>query len=218
MLDAFGRGRPSQMLKLAKTPPQRRLARYLYLQSVMYGPLYELTVKAANDFLEDCPQSPFGYQVLASTQVLGPAREGADKGLAVTGALLRLRLLDVPGLPEPMIKRIKNAEPPQNDSAEVEFRKLLIADLKRGGTPQLDRGEPSLCAVGNAIDDIHFAQLVRKLDVYRKLLGLSVDDMIAVMGPLVADHPYAAYMVSFTDNKPAKRRRRRDVWQKGREV
>jgi tetratricopeptide (TPR) repeat protein len=203
LLDTFGRGQSSQMLKLAKTPPQRRLARYLYLQSVMYGPLYELTVKAANDFLEACPDSPFGYQVLASTQVLGPGREGADKGLAVTGALLRLPLLDVPGLPAPTIKRIKNAEAPQNDAGEVEFRKLLIADLKRGGMPQLDRGEPSLCAVGHAIDDIHFAQVVRKLDVYRNLLGLPVDDMIAAIGPLVADHPYAAYMVSFTDNKPA---------------
>jgi len=203
VLDAFGRGRPHQMLQLAKTPPQRRLARYLYLQSVMYGPLYELTMKAATDFLEVCPESPFGYHVLASTQLLGPTRDGADKGLIVTGALLRLALLDVPGLPAPAIKRIKTAKATENDSAEVEFRKLLIADLKSGGTPKLDRGEPSLSAVGHAIDDIHFAQVVRKLDVYRKLLGLSVDDMIAAIGPLVADHPYATYMASFTDSKPA---------------
>ena len=201
VLDAFAHGQLSRMLKIAETPAQRRLARYLNLQALAFSDLQELTVKAAYDMIEDCRDCPRVYDMLAASNELGPKRIGSSSAFLVTGELLRKRLLDVPGLPEPTRKRIQSAESPGDPRVEAEFRKSLITDLEGAGKGDLDRGEPSLSAVGHAIEEINFAQLIRLLEVERNALGLPVEKTVATYGPLVAGHPYAAYINRFSWNK-----------------
>jgi tetratricopeptide (TPR) repeat protein len=201
VLDAFSQGQLSRMLKIAKTPPQHRLALYLNCEATGFSELSDLRIEAQQSFLKECADCPRGYDSLASCGAIGPAQEGANLGLVVTGALLRKRLSDVPGLPEATKRRIENAQSPADGNAEIEFRKVLIADLKQNGTPDHDRSEPSLSAVAHTIDEMNFAQLMRKVEVDRNSLGIPIDDTIAVLGPLVADHPYARYLDAFAQNR-----------------
>ncbi len=199
ILDAFSQGQLAGMLKLAKTPPERRLARYLDLQAVMFGSLNDVRLKAAQAFLEACPDCPRGYDLLASFSEAGTAREQANTGLAVTGKLLHQQLLDVPGLPTSLRGRLKSSDVSKDGPVDIEFRKQAIADLKQAGTT--DRTEPSLSAVAHSVEEIHFAQLMRKLMVEHNGLGLSVVSTVDTFGPLVADHPDSGYLASFTQDQ-----------------
>jgi tetratricopeptide (TPR) repeat protein len=201
VLDAFAQGQLARMLTIAETPARRRLALYLNLQAVAFGELEDLKIKTAYDLLEDCRDCARVYDMLAATDELGPKRIGSSSAFKVTGEFLRKRLLDVPGLPEPTKKRILDAEPPAETGVEAEFRKSLITDLERAGKGDVDRGEPSLSAVGHAIEEINFAQLIRLLEVERNALAFPVEQTVATYGPLVAGHPYAAYINAYSRDK-----------------
>jgi hypothetical protein len=198
VMEAFAQGNLRSMMKVAKTPRERLLARYWNLQAVRFGDMGDVTVKATLELLKDCPDCARAYDLLAASNQLGPKRQGAYGASAVTGAFLRKRLLDVPGLPESARKLISSAkESPDKESPdkeiEIEFRKELIAALKQKGAPGTDQGEPSLSAVGHLIDDLHFLQTIRRA-------GFEGDDL-AASNSLCAGHPYAAYIDAFTYNK-----------------
>jgi hypothetical protein len=77
VLEAFGQGRLAQMSKVATTPEAHRLAEYLSLQSLLFGDLNDLCVRATREFLEDCPDFARGYDALVVSGELGPAHIGA---------------------------------------------------------------------------------------------------------------------------------------------
>ncbi|HEV7999453.1 MAG TPA: tetratricopeptide repeat protein, partial [Planctomycetaceae bacterium] len=200
VVNVYAQGRFPQLLKVAKTPAQRRLARYLILQSVIYGNLHDLRIKSMKDFLAEVPDCPLGFDLLAASGQIGTEREGSDLGLVLTGILIRKRLPDVPGLPASITERVRDKNATIG-SEEIDFRKTVISSLEQVGTPQLDRGEPSLSAVGHSIEEMSFAQVIRKLEVDRNALGIPVDDTIAGLGPLVAGHPFGAYVGAFAQHK-----------------
>jgi hypothetical protein len=201
VMEAFGQGELSRMLQIAKTPPQRALARYLNLQAVMYGDLVDLKIKTANDLVEQCPDCPRAYNELALSGALGPMRQAAYSAFGQTGTFLRKRLLDVPGLPEELAKRLRSSEVNSDEPAEVEFRKSLIASLKHAGAPEVDRGEPSLSALGHALEEIDFAQVMRRLEFEGHALAVSTRETIALYEPLCEAHPYAAYIDAYTNHR-----------------
>ena len=202
VIEAFGQGDLQRMVKVAKTPPERRLAGYLNWQAVVFGHLNDLTLQALQDFIRECPDSPRAYDSLAASGELGPSRMAAESAFSVTGAFLRKRLLDVAGLPEAAAKRVRDSGKTQDIAEEIEFRKGVVADLKKAGAPGVDRGEPSLSALGHTIEEIDFAQLMRRLEINRNKLSVPVDDIIESMDPLCAAHPYAAYIKAFSQSKP----------------
>ncbi|HEV8003272.1 MAG TPA: tetratricopeptide repeat protein [Planctomycetaceae bacterium] len=193
VMEAFCEGDLRKMLKVAQTPHERWLARYWKVQAVRFGDMNDVTIKAEQELLEDCPDCARVYDLLAISGVLGPRRLGAYSAFKVTGKFLRKRLLDVADLPEPARKLIRNAEEDADRETETEFRKELIAALKKAGAPGRDHGEPSLSALGHLIDDLNFVQAMRRLE-------FEGDDLRA-SASLCADHPYAAYIEAFTYNK-----------------
>jgi tetratricopeptide (TPR) repeat protein len=197
VLDAFGKGDVSGMLKVAKTGPQLRLARYLNVQAVLYGDLNDLTVAAVQDLIKECPDCARGYDILSTTGILGPVQMGSHLAFPRTGVFLRKRLPDVPGLPASTAKQIAAAGVDRTGPAEIEFHKTLAANLKQAGTPQLDRGEPSLSALGHLIEEIDFAQLLRRLECEAHMFSMPTEQTVATLGPLCAAHPYAGYLAAF---------------------
>jgi tetratricopeptide (TPR) repeat protein len=203
VIDAFGEGDLKRMLKNAKTPAERRLACYLNWQATLLGPLSDLTLKSLQDFLKECPECPRAYDTLAASDELGPSRYGAEAGIGVTSRFLRKRLPDVPGLPENLAKRVRNSQIARDVAIEIDFRREIVADLKKAGAPEVDRGEPSLSAIGHTLEEIDFAQVIRRLELYYHTLGLPVDQLLETLSPLCAAHPYAVYLNAFTKNKQA---------------
>ncbi|HET6328875.1 MAG TPA: hypothetical protein VFG04_29595 [Planctomycetaceae bacterium] len=188
VIEAFGQGELSRMLKEASTPPQRRLARFLNIQALRFGTLNDLTIKAAREFLKDCPDC------WSVADLLFGEVGGWEVPLqAYASATDRRRLLDVLGLPEAWVKRISKGEENEDNTTAAELRKELIADLKRAGAPELDRGEPSLSAVGHILEEIDFAQALRQIQ--------NVSRDLEFYRSLCAAHPYAAYIDAFTYNR-----------------
>ncbi|HET6325344.1 MAG TPA: hypothetical protein VFG04_11765 [Planctomycetaceae bacterium] len=197
VMEAFIEGKLRKMVEIAKTPAERRLAHYLNVEALLFGDLDDLSVSAIKAFLHECPTCPRAYDMLSRSNELGPSGEGAERAFDVTSRLLRTQLLDFPGLPKEIAERVKKAgtlEPTE----EVEFRKSLIADLKKAGAAGADQGEPSLAALGQTIEEINFAQLVQRLVFYRNKISVPIDNILETYGPLGEAHPYAGYLSAFT--------------------
>ena len=189
------------MLKVAKTPAEHRLANFFNVQAVVGGSLEDPLVRAVRDLLRECPDCLRAYNLLAVSDALGPSRLGAESGPAVANRTLRKRLLDISGLPQPIIDHLRDAGADLDAAQEVAFHKAVIAALKAAGTPELDRGEPSLSSIAKTIEEIDFAQLVVRLEFLRNSLGVSVTEMLATYGPLYRAHPDAGFLSSFSRNR-----------------
>jgi tetratricopeptide (TPR) repeat protein len=199
VMEAFIEGKLRKMLEIAKTPAERRLARYFNVEAILFGDLDDLTMRAIKDFLRECPDCPRAYDMLSRSTQLGIAREGAESAFGITSGLLRKQLLDFPGLPKSVAKRVRAAGTDLEPAQEVALHKSIVADLKKAGTT--DAGEPSLSALGQTIEEIEFAQLVRKLDFFGNQLGVPIRDILETYGPLGEAHPYAGYLSAFTVNR-----------------
>jgi hypothetical protein len=204
VLEAFGQGRLSQMSKMATTPKARQLAAYLALEAVAFSNADDLCVQAARELLENCPDCPRGYDAQSTSHTLGPAAEAAYGSWERTSQFLRKRLPDVPGIPKPAALHIAAAETSRDPAPEIAFRTKLIASLEQSGRPGLDAGEPSLSALGHLIEEINFAQALRRLELDAFNYGLPTDDLVAALTPLVAKHPYADYLARFRQGKNEK--------------
>jgi tetratricopeptide (TPR) repeat protein len=115
-------------------------------------------------------------------------------------------LPDVPGLPKPTVMALQDSGSDQKPPAEIVFRSGLAASIKAAGAPDLDRGEPSLSALGHLIEEINFAQAIRRLEFDANMFGIPTDDLVASLRPLCAAHPYAVYLAAFQQNKQEKER------------
>jgi tetratricopeptide (TPR) repeat protein len=114
---------------------------------------------------------------------------------------LRKRVPEVLGIPKPVARQVADAEISRDYPPEIAFRKALVASLEQAGRPDLDAGEPSLSALGHLIEEIDFAQAIRRLEVEANFYGLPTDKTVATLAPLVANHPYAEYLAAFRRDK-----------------
>ncbi len=197
---AFVDGNLAQMREVAKTPAQRRLAQWLDLDVSMHGPLSEQTSKLAIEFLKTNPASPRVLAILCTNGQMGPRREAAEAGIGLTGSLMRERLRSVPGLPPTIAMRIREAKA-KDLITEIEFRRAVIADLKRAGSPYLDRREPSLSALGHHFDEMNYIQALHLVSFLVNALSVPADAEIAALAPLCSAHPDGAYLAAFSRQK-----------------
>jgi tetratricopeptide (TPR) repeat protein len=209
ILDAFCDGHLPQMMEKAKSQQEKRLARYLNMQAVMYSDLYAVTIKACTEVLQDCPDCLRAADGLCSTRFIGPMRMVTESAFPLLSKTLRHRLPDIHGFPASLSKRLTDAKPPDEGAAEkaiddeIEFRVQLIADLKAETSSGRDTLEPSLSALGNLIEEIQFLQLVRRLELERTIWGVPTEPTLTTYRPLCGHHRYAPFLDSFSDNPTA---------------
>ena len=204
VLEAFGQGDLSRMSRGAKTSQERRLAHYLKMQAVVFAELGDMAIDAVSEFSRECPDCARCYDILVTSGQLGPSHEGAYQAISNTSAFLRKRLADVPGLPAPTLTQVADSEGAADNAAEIAFRKMLAANLKQAGVPQLDRGEPSLSALGHMIEEIEFAQVLRRLEFEAYMFGVPTDVSVEELSPFCAGHRYAAYLARYQQSKEAR--------------
>jgi tetratricopeptide (TPR) repeat protein len=204
VLDAFGRGDVSGMLKVAKTERERQLALDLKVQAVLFAELEDMMIQAVGEFLKECPDFTRGYDMLATSGQLGPAHEGAYSAIPRTGGFLRKRMRDVAGPLAATARQLAAAEVSADNALEIGFRNALVANLVQAGKPQIDRGEPSLSALGHMIEDIEFAQVLRRLELEARMFGIPTDETVEELSPMCANHPCAAYLATFRQDKEEK--------------
>ncbi|HEX4069726.1 MAG TPA: hypothetical protein VHX68_01100, partial [Planctomycetaceae bacterium] len=204
VLEAFCDGQLPKMMEQAKNRQERRLARYLKLQAVMYSDLYALTIQTCTELLQDCPDCFRAADALCSTREIGPMRMVTDSALSLVSNALRQRLPDVPGFPASLAKRLTDSKPADEGAPDkavedaIEFRLQLIADMKAETTSGRDTLEPSLDVLGNLIEEIQFLQVIRRLDLERNIWGVQTEQTLSTYRPLCAHHRYAAFLDSYS--------------------
>jgi tetratricopeptide (TPR) repeat protein len=200
-IDLFSDGRVRAMLESAKTNQQHRLAKYLNLMSVLYFPNEDLTFKAGQAVVQDCPDCLRAYDALSSTHQVGLMRLLTTRSFSEFSHCLRARLATIAGLPDDLAKRIRDTKPADEDSEEVEFRVGLLEKLKQAGKAGSDALEPSLDALARMIEEIEFKQLIRRLELEYIVLSVPTDSTIATYRPLCERHRFGIYVDTFSNVK-----------------
>jgi tetratricopeptide (TPR) repeat protein len=211
VLDAFAAGDLARMLKGARASRDARLARYLNIQAVVYGDLSDVTIEIVGNFLKECPDFARGYDILATCGQLGPGHEGAYTGLVRTGVFLRKRLLDVFGLPAATARQIDASPADFHLAAEIAFRNAIVTSLKAAGAPALDRGEPSLSCLGHLVEEIDFAQVMRRLEFDKHMYALPTNQLVEELEPFCSSHPCARYLAAFQQKIEVKEQAAREL-------
>ncbi len=206
------------MLAKATTHDSRRLARYLNLEAVIYAYKSDITIKAGQAVGEECPDCFRALDTLAGSQQLGIAQMTTFTAFPLLSKCLRERLEDVDGCPAPLVKRLKESKAELQPGMpfglqagergakeledEVDRRIQLVADLKAETASGRETGEPSLCVLGQMIEEIQLKHLIRRLEFERNNWGVPTDQTIASYRALTDHHRYAAYVDTFIDHNP----------------
>jgi len=201
ILGAFAEGHIPQMLQQATTTRQLRLARYLALEAVVYSKLDNLMVKTAQSVLEQCPDCPRAADAMCSSRQLGVMQAVTSGAFQRLSKSLRTRLPKIPSFSGTLAKRLG-----EKVEDEVDFRVQLVADLKAESASGRDTTEPSLAVLGQMIEEIEFAQLVRRVQLEGTVWGISTDETIATFRPLCEHHRYVALIDTFGKRPPEVRK------------
>jgi tetratricopeptide (TPR) repeat protein len=197
VIEIYCEGKLPQMIKAAKTERERRLARYLNLEAAMWVLNNDLRVKAAQSVLDECHDSFSAWDDMCSMHSLGVLESVTSRAFDDLSKSLLRRLPEVPGLPKPLATRIREHKPSRR-ADEVEFRVRLVDDLKSASTSSRDKMEPSLDALGQAVVEIEFTQVMRRLELERYVFGVRADETIETYRPLCARHRYGAVIDLFS--------------------
>jgi tetratricopeptide (TPR) repeat protein len=206
ILEAFCDGQLPPMMEKAKDKQEKRLARYLNMQAVMYSDLHAVTIKTCSELLQDCPDCLRAADALCSTRMIGPMRMVTDSAFSHVSNMLRRRLPDVPGFPASLSKRVTDAKPADGagekaSEDEIEFRVQLVADIKAETASGRDTLEPSLSSLGHLIEEIQFLQVVRRLELENTIWAIPTEPTLSAYRPLCAGHRYAAFLDSYSDDR-----------------
>lgn len=110
---------------------------------------------------------------------------------------------------EPMYERLQagnlpdTVKEPLNEHMEwlfklktgLPFRKHIIELLKNVAVTQ---HEPSVNGLGQLFQEVYFTQTCRKLEFQTDYLSVSVDNVVSEARPLLKDHPYEAFIESYS--------------------
>ena len=207
ILEAFCDGHLPQMMEKAKNQQEKRLARYLNMQAVMYSDLHAVTIKICQELLQDCPDCLRAADALCSTRMIGPMRMVTYSAFPLLSNTLRRRLPDVHGFPVSLSKRLTDAKQPDEAAGdraiddEIEFRLRLVEDMKAETSSGRDTLEPSLAVLGNLIEEIQFRQVERRLELENTIWAIPTEPTLSMYRPLCAHHRYAAFLETYSDDR-----------------
>lgn len=113
-------------------------------------------------------------------------------GTQMLGVALEARLGELPGLPEAVRAAIPNR---QADAWTAPATQANLASrlIEAGGA---DDGEPSWAALGRMLQEENFSNVRRRAQFLCNGLGVEVADYLNESAPLIAEHPYRAYLQS----------------------
>jgi len=95
----------------------------------------------------------------------------------------------------------KKDESKKDEGKKVESKKV---ESKKDESRKSDAGEPSWAALGKMIGELSFVQAWRRVRFEVDYLGWPADRSLGMFMPLVADHPYAAFLETYASDGKAK--------------
>lgn len=199
VIEAYCQGQLHKMHEAAKSKPQRALACYLNLLAVENADMGEVLMRAGEAAMKELPNCFRASDSLAWSGKLGIMRAVTMNSFQRCSDYLRTRLPEGFGVPESLAEDVRKFEKSGDTEEAIELRLRIVAELKKAGNRGGDRAEPSLCALGQSIEEISFVQLRQLLYMSQHMWGVSTDQTIAEFRPLCELHPYGHLVDSFGD-------------------
>ncbi len=199
-------------------PDNAALALLLHFLAVEHGGTTAVRYEAATSALAaslDCFRL---HDAMCDIDELGIGHGATVSALEALPRILPDRLVQMPDCPRSVAEMLPKAEAPVKATRLVRMLRrfvgsnapkakrtdldvVRIADIARAlvaaGAVEEDRDEPSLSVLGRMLEELLFTQTARRGWFLRYSLGVSMDEYVDRAIPLVADHPYRAYIESF---------------------
>ena len=227
MIDAYCRFDTKPLEEWKEDPLCGQLSNLLrYLATEMSG---EKSVKVMVA-LEVLPNMPECYRIndgVCSFRGVRSGHRANSVWFGIAASTLYLRVKAMSGLTGPVADIVEGLDAfafKNNPLEEFKTRGKLIHTLLDTGRPQTpaaeendkpsaakaDVGEPSLATLGLLIREFSFIQVWRMSYFQDVSLRVAADQFIKYAAPLVADHPYAAFIGTFAFKQSAKQK----AWKK----
>jgi tetratricopeptide (TPR) repeat protein len=189
IIEDFSQGRLTKMVGQAKTPKERRLAVYLKLEGIVYSGIGSVTWQAAQAVAQECRDCLRAWDALPAQSSQQHFMTG--RAFRMFSKTVRAQLAKMEGLANLVAQPFDDA---REIDAEVAFRAQLVAKLKDRSDSGASTGEPSLAVVGQMIQEIEFAEIVRRLQQQAERKSVSLDDAVATYQPIFAPHRDASFI------------------------
>ena len=156
--------------------------------------------------LELVPKMPECYRIhdgLCQFAGVRTGHQATTEWLMIPAKTLYPRLAAMPGLPESVAKLVRDVDPATLvNSPGNEF--ALRVKVTRALLGIEEPGEPSWASLGKMIGELSFVQAWRRVRFEVEFLGIPADRSLGMFAPLVADHPYGAYLDVYASDQKAK--------------
>ena len=162
------------------------LAALLGFLEVEYSNATALVIETARAALETYPDCSRINDALCRVGGVGTQHWATELGPAALTQALPLQLPEIPGFPAA-------ARGPLAGGDEPAMTRALVA----AGAAGVDAGEPTWATLAGMIRETRFTQSWRRLYFMRTMWGVPVGEELDAVRPLVADHPYRAFIESF---------------------
>ncbi len=139
-------------------------------------------MKIGHTVLNQVPECYRVHDAFSRVGGIGNFHTATLAGLLRFSAAIPQRLKAMPGLPADVLKIIRDSGP------EPEMTAALVVAGRDAG----DTSEPSWGALGRMLREVRFAQILRRAHFMKMEWSVPMDDFLAQMRPLYADHPYRA--------------------------
>jgi len=188
LLDPYCKFNTRALLDLAAADKDRApLATFLCYLTVEYSSSRALQMEVGQGAMEINPLSDRIVEAVADKAGVGPGHELSLAGhRAIAAALLTDQRLLPPGA---------QATFPHNrrDSGQMlTFPAAVAAALLKAADE--DHSEPSWGALGRMVQEINFLNVHRRMYFENHMLAVDSSDYLQAAMPLIADHPYRAYI------------------------
>jgi hypothetical protein len=194
-----------QLSKLAaKDPSQAPLAAFLAFLTVENSSFdcRAAPLAAAQAALKLNPECLQLIDSMCDRTGPGLLNELNQEGPRIFSQTLGEELADLPGMPASTAKLIESLRRP---GANPQGRRIVCESLIEQGAADKDAGEPAWDALGRLVEETTFAQARRSAEFIAIHLGSNASDFVALVRPLVADHPYRSVIEAYgvrNDNGP----------------
>jgi hypothetical protein len=194
--------------KVSDAADRSQLAAVLRLRSLAFAKRYSAVTSLAERLLQDCPDCYFAIDSIYELRSLGTGRMAAELGPQAAQEWLAKRLSGVDSAAAQMAQMaeaIDQANQGARQKAQNNSRIQLIRGLRAAGSVEADDSEPSLGALAALVEDLTFLHAMIRIEFYGEMLDVPTEDLINEARPLVADHPFRAFIDAQSKNMERRR-------------
>lgn len=209
LIEAFCDGQVERLVQESNRGTHQLLSRFLLLLWFENLELETVRRKYADNILQLEPNNMRALEsMLQRNPPLGILRGVSEAAPHRFHRSVHKELAEIADLPANLRELVANSEINDDEriSKVAELMQALLSDSEytdASQQPIVDLGEPALVVAGQLIREINFTHAFRLVAVQKVSLGLSADEIVQALLPLVEGHRLEAFIECFVSDRDA---------------